>query len=189
MQMCGRYGFSIDIEEVRKLVQEVERLERVEVKTGEIFPTNRVPILLPGGSGGTPAAAAWGFPNPYRKGTIINARAETVGEKWMFRSLLVGGRCIVPTTGFYEWDPEKKKYQFSLPGESMLYLAGLWNSYEGERQFVILTTSANESVAGIHDRMPVVLTEEGREMWLHDPLQAAELLRIVPPLLVKEAAS
>ena len=73
------YGID-DIEEVRKLVQEVERLERVEVKTGEIFPTNRVPILLPGGSGGTPAAAAWGFPNPYRKGTIINARAETVGE-------------------------------------------------------------------------------------------------------------
>lgn len=74
----------------------------------------------------------------------------------MFRKSVLERRCVIPTTGFYEWGPgaggKKRKYRFNLPGERALYLAGLWNEFAGERKCVILTTAANASMEGIHDR-------------------------------------
>lgn len=65
----------------------------------------------------------------------------------MFRKSLLECRCIVPTSGFFEWDRQKIKYHFRLPGQDALYLAGLWNRFEDEERFVILTTAPNTSIA------------------------------------------
>ena len=71
-----------------------------------------------------------------------------------------------------------------LPGrDRALYLAGLWNDYGGQRRCVILTTAANPSMAGIHDRMPLVLERERLAEWVHSPQAAGELLRRTPPAL------
>lgn len=74
--MCGRYGFSIDEQEIRRIVREVEQ-SGAEVKTGEIFPGNTVPILIAPGGSPRLVPAVWGLQNPWRKGLVINARAET----------------------------------------------------------------------------------------------------------------
>ena len=86
------------------------------IHTGEIFPTNAAPILLPDGQKMTPKPMTWGFPSFKGKGVIINARGETALDKPMFRRSVLERRCIVPTTGFYEWDSQKKEIPFSAAG-------------------------------------------------------------------------
>ncbi|WP_295579821.1 SOS response-associated peptidase family protein, partial [uncultured Oscillibacter sp.] len=111
----------------------------------------------------------------------------------MFRRSVMERRCVIPTTGFYEWGPDgegkKRKYRFNLPGTRALYLAGLWNNFAEERKCVILTTAANASMEGIHDRMPVVLLREELERWVQDSGVATEILHRVPPELAVEALS
>ena len=189
--MCGRYGFSTDVGEVRNILRQLEASSgNPAVRTGEIFPGDMVPILLAGNGRPRPAAARWGFPNPYRKGLIINARAETTGEKPLFRSLLVGRRCVVPVTCFYEWtrDAARKKYAFRMENAPVTYLAGLYDTVDGENRFVILTTAANASMKPVHDRMPLVLTEEEGCSWLWDSEAAGRILSQKPEELERTEA-
>ena len=141
--MCGRYTLFTDKEyqDIRKIIRAVQEKGH-EVKTGEIYPTNPAPILVWEGKETVPQAVKWGWPKFQGSGVLINARAETAEEKNLFRKSVYTRRCVVPTTGFYEWDQEKAKYRFILPHASTLYLAGLYNEFQGERRFLILTTEA-----------------------------------------------
>lgn len=190
--MCGRYVLFSDteIQDIRDIIDEVQRKVNGEIKTGEIFPTDKAPILIQEQGIITPEAVVWGFPNFRNKGVVINARSETVPEKPMFRHSLEAKRCIIPSTGFYEWshDEKKIKYQFNLPGSGALYMAGLWNDFDGERRFVILTTEANASMSEIHNRMPVVLDGTNKDRWLMDYQAALNILTATPPQLVKALA-
>ena len=155
---------------------------------GEIYPTNPVPVLMEAGEKLAPEVMAWGYPRFQGKsGQIINARSETALDRPMFRRSVMERRCVIPTTGFYEWGPDeegkKRKYRFNLPGTRVLYLAGLWNNFAGEPKCVILTTAANRSMEGIHDRMPVVLRWEELRAWVRDSGRAMEILHRVPPEL------
>lgn len=189
--MCGRYVLFSDpeLKEIREILEEIQRKNQT-VKTGEIFPTDKAPVLLRLGTKTMPEAFAWGFPNFRNKGVVINARAETVQEKPMFRSCLAARRCIIPSTGFFEWthDGEKTKYRFNVAGTEILYMAGLYGTFQGENRFVILTTTANRSMEKVHSRMPVVLDKDGKHTWLEDAGKAVELLARVPPELVKTPA-
>jgi putative SOS response-associated peptidase YedK len=190
--MCGRYVLfgSEELQEIRDIINEVQRKVNGEIKTGEVFPTDRAPVLIQKEGLLSPEAVIWGFPGFHGKGVIINARAETVPEKTMFRDCLAARRCVIPSTGFYEWshDGQKTKYLFNLPGAGALYMAGLYQEYWGENRFVILTTAANASMAEIHSRMPVVLDRDGMKRWMSSEQTAAELLTKVPPELVKTSA-
>lgn len=116
--MCGRYNFSQEeSDEIREIVREVERRQRGEFKMGEIYPTNVAPVLVAGDDRPVPELLAWGFPRFDKKGVVINARAETAPDKPMFRKCLEQRRCVIPSTGFYEWAADKTKYRFRLPGE------------------------------------------------------------------------
>lgn len=176
--MCGRYSLAPDeSSEISRIVSEVQaRFGTASIRTGEIFPTNATPVQLAEGKKMTPKPMTWGFPGFKGKGVIINARGETAFDKPMFRRSLLERRCVVPTTGFYEWDKGKTKYQFNLPGLSELYLAGLWNTFQGEERFVILTTAPNDTMIRIHDRMPVLLRNEELLPWLYDTAIASERL-------------
>ncbi|QAT49154.1 SOS response-associated peptidase [Caproiciproducens sp. NJN-50] len=189
--MCGRYVLFADwdLKEIQEIIEEVQRKNET-FKTGEIFPTDKAPILIQKQNRVTPEAVAWGFPHNYNKGVIINARVETVQERPMFRNCLSARRCVIPSTGFFEWshDANKVKYRFNLPGTDVLYMAGLYNEFQGERRFVILTTAANFSMQDVHDRMPVVLDANGKSRWLEDMQGAMEMLNHVPPELMKKPA-
>lgn len=183
--MCGRYALFTEEEnaELRSIIEEVQRMQPGAIKTGEIFPTNAAPILLQQNDAIVPQAVKWGFPGFRGKDVIINARSETVEEKNMFRKSLYTRRCAVPTTGFYEWDSRKTKYLFVLPETPVVYLAGLYNLFEGEPRFLILTTAANRSVSPYHHRMPVILYRETLQEWIFQLDSAIEMMHGEQPEL------
>jgi putative SOS response-associated peptidase YedK len=191
MLMCGRYAVFTEgeNEELRAIINDIsERLKNDPVKTGivselslmktgEIFPTNIVPVIT--GHLGNKRVAnlfKWGFPN-YRQtsGVIINARCESLHEKPTFRKLLTTGRCLVPASGFYEWksiDQRKEKYLIRPTHNELMYFAGLYNNFIDKNgipftSFVIITTEANNQMSQIHTRMPVILSSAEATAWIN----------------------
>lgn len=186
--MCGRYTFFTDkeLQEVDEIIEQISNEILLEkMKAGEIFPTGVAPILLPERDLVIPRLMVWGFPNFRNKGVIINARSETAREKKLFCSSLERRRCVIPSTGFYEWDAAKKKFLFNMPDSGMLYMAGIYSRFDDENRFVILTTEANDSMAEVHSRMPVILPKERIGDWLFDYDKTDDLLLCEPPGLVK----
>lgn len=189
--MCGRYNFTAEESaELREIVQQIERkYAQSDWHQGEIYPTNNVPVILWKDGQSDPELLGWGFPGFKGSRSIINARAETASERPMFRKSLNERRCVIPSNGFYEWDKSKQKYLFRLPGEDVLYMAGLWNEFAGERRFCIVTTEANESIHDVHTRMPVVLPRARIHDWMRDRSAAEEILHTIPPALVRKLAT
>ncbi len=190
--MCGRYTLFTDMElkEIDDIINQLANDPNFgRMKTGEVFPTEVVPVLTPNmnRNRAVPHLFTWGFPSFHSKKVIINARAETVHEKPMFRASVERRRCVVPSTGFYEWDCRKKKFLYNMPDSPLLYMAGIYNQFEGENRFVILTTDSNPSVSDVHERMPLVLDREQVEEWLFDDRAVDEILGGEHPLLVKKA--
>lgn len=191
--MCGRYAFftSEEHKEMNRVVEMIqEKYGKADYSSGEIYPSNQVPILLPQGQKIDADLLTWGFPGWNKKGLIINARSETADEKRMFAPALRTRRCIVPSSGFYEWKKQetgKAKYFFSLPGKKALYMAGLFSEYEGLPRFVILTTAANPSMAPVHHRMPLILKSNELKEWLFDDHFASWRLHQMSPQLEAQA--
>lgn len=110
------------------------------------------------------ALLRWGAGNK-----LINARAETVGERPAFRNAFRRWRCLVPASGFYEWQAVagKKTPWYVLPREQPLFaLGGIVLLWQGVRSVAIVTTAANELVSSIHDRMPVIVPPQSYDAWL-----------------------
>ena len=176
--MCGRYLVLTEDEiiEYREIINEVnERYKDSPLLTqmvkGEVFPTNIAPVMMKEKDKPRAALMKWGFPKWQGKGVIINARAETALERKTFRAPLLQKRCVVPTSGFFEWrqeDGRKQKYLFRMPETKILYLAGLYNKFEQTPAYTILTTAANPSVAAYHNRMPLILKADSIDTWLSD---------------------
>ncbi len=173
--MCGRfYVPEKEMDEFTKLVSEVER--HLLKKYGEIYPGDTVPIVTSGKKNREVHAVKWGFPSWKGKGLIINARSETAPLKPLFKEPFKKRRCIIPATGFYEWKKEetgtKKKHRINV-GKNLFYMAGLYWFFREKGKansllpaFTILTTSANEKMQSIHNRMPVIIQDDEIEKWL-----------------------
>jgi putative SOS response-associated peptidase YedK len=187
--MCGRYNFTVEqSEEVMEILEKLNaKFQGKEYKTGEIYPTNLAPILVEEKEEVIPTLSNWGFPKYDEKGVIINARAESAFEKKTFRDSLLNRRCIIPSTGFYEWDGNKRKFMFRLEGTNALYMAGLYMYYRDEMRYVVLTTDANDSMKDVHNRMPLVIPKKEIKTWIMDDSATNELLHRVPPMLIREA--
>jgi putative SOS response-associated peptidase YedK len=176
--MCGRYLIETDddYDEIMSVVDEVSgKFRDSDVAKGEIFPANNVPVVYSHNGRKVLSAAKWGFPGFRNKGIIINARAETIAEKPMFKNPLVSRRCLVPANGYFEWlkntDREKTKYLIRVREKHLFYMAGLYNMFTNQSGLVyaaitIITTAANPDTAFIHDRMPAILQDESTNAWL-----------------------
>ena len=120
----------------------------------------------------------------------INARCETVATNGMFRAAFKRRRAIVPVGGFFEWEkvdgaPRKQPWYFRPASDPMFAFGGLWEIWgEGDAKletFTIVTTPANEFVAPLHDRMPLILPREAHQLWLFgEPEDAAKLMVPAP---------
>jgi putative SOS response-associated peptidase YedK len=179
--MCGRYTLFTE-EDNQQIKQILEHLKehplRTQMKTGEIFPTNLAPVIT-NIKNKEYEIFKWGFEF---KSLIINARAETIYEKKSFIGPISNGRCLIPATGFYEWDKNKNKYHYTLEGNTPLYMAGIYRS----GNFVIITTKANKSLEKVHDRMPVIINDKYKEDWLYDERATLPLLNQDQPQLNEE---
>ncbi|MGA2105909.1 SOS response-associated peptidase [Methanoregula sp.] len=118
----------------------------------------------------------------------INARAESLEEKPMFRDLLKSKRCLVPASGFFEWKKEaghKVPFYIHVKDDPIFSFAGLYDIWQNPagtilQTYTIITTAANELVAPLHDRMPVILRQDDEIRWLsRDVIPAEEINRIL----------
>lgn len=120
--------------------------------------------------------------NPSIGAKLNNARGETVAEKPSFREPFKRRRCLIPADGFYEWKTEgktKQPYYISLKAGEPMAMAGLWESWKAPdgnilRTVCIVTTRANTVMEPIHDRMPVIISQENWKDWLAEPVDKIE---------------
>ena len=119
----------------------------------------------------------WGLIPSWAKGTsfatrMINARSETVHEKPAFRAAFKRRRCLVPMTGFYEWQKiaprQKQPVHITLGEQEIFAVAGLWESWQGIESCTLLTGAPNALIAPIHNRMPIIVNSADYDLWL-DP--------------------
>lgn len=184
--MCGRYYIEPDdrLERLHEIFAEARRRadsEGVLLKSGEIFPSDVAPVIA-NGRDQAPGAfpMRWGFPRP-GGGLVINARSETAALKPMFRESARVRRCLIPATNYFEWarrENNKVKYAIRPDGAEFLYMGGLYILPPETRPalFVILTRPVAESIAFIHDRMPVIVPQGKLNAWLSPQVSFEELM-------------
>lgn len=166
--MCGRYYVDDDTaKEIEKMVREVDGKLKKE-RRGDICSSQSAAVVTGKKSYLTAEEMIWGFPQYQKSGLLINARAETVLERKMFRESVLHRRCMIPARSFYEWDPDRNKVTFQSENQSILYMAGFYNQFRGEDRFIILTAEANASVKPVHHRMPLLLDRKEVEDWIYD---------------------
>lgn len=153
-----------------------------------IAPTELVPAVIPVAGGMKPRVMVWGWRPAWAKHMMINARAETVLEKPMFKGSMKSRRCVVAASGYFEWREEqgaKQPYFFHVPDRPTFGIAGLYVTSEetGMYEVVLITTEPNDVAAGFHDRMPAILTGTDINTYLHtaDVLEAHSMLMMAFP--------
>ena len=180
--MCGRFVIGGDF---RDKLNELIAAEGIiysglpyQESGQDVFPSESSLVIHTGDRKLLAGEMLWGFSNPYRKGMIINARAETVREKNLFADSIMNRRCLIPASGFYEWDPYKARFRFSHPDDELLLLAGIYHEEHGAPapHYTILTTQANESMIPVHDRMPVIISRDEIHPWLNDNEKLSDFL-------------
>lgn len=183
--MCGRYYVDDETaKEIEKLVRQLDERFKVSPKRGDIRPSQRAAVICSQtGDTLTACEMLWGFPRPQKSGLLINARSETVCERPLFRESMHSRRCIIPASHYYEWNSQKEKAAISSPDAPVLFMAGIYNTYEGQHRFVIITTEANSSVRRIHSRMPLILERPELDDWIFDEKAAGILLKKTPAAL------
>lgn len=192
--MCGRYRMTS-----HPMVPEIFRIIGIPfpldgfVPRYNVAPMQVATVLLDVQGEARLEPARWGFVpshqrDPKPKLRPINARSETVASSGMFRGSFGRMRCLVPATGFYEWEGEakaKRPVLFEHAGGQPFCFAGLWSRWQPgpehppELTFTILTTAAYPPVSELHDRGPVVILPEDYPRWLRGP-DPARLLRAPP---------
>lgn len=190
--MCGRFTLTTDPEKLARRFG-IELPDEPLLPRFNIAPTQTVPVIL----NDEPQRASllrWGLvpawaPDPSIGNRLINARAETLAEKPSFRTALKKRRCLVLADGFYEWKKGpggKTPMRITLADGSAFAFAGLWDVWRDAngqplRTFTIITTTPNELMSGIHNRMPVILPPEGERLWLDDHAGPEAWQRLLVP--------
>lgn len=174
--MCGRFNLITD---AQGLVEFFNVLYCPELSPRyNIAPTQEVPAVVLIEGARQVVMLHWGLvPSWAREPSIgnrlINARAETAAGKPSFRTAFRRRRCLIPASGFYEWQMRsgvKQPYHIHPAGGGLMAFAGLWEHWEAQGQVLrsctILTTAANAAIAPLHDRMPVILDRADHATWL-----------------------
>jgi len=191
--MCGRYSLTC-IDDLgrrfRVFVPEIGLRSRFNVPPG-----SEMPVILPEGGEGRLSLMRWGLIPAWAKDPaigrrLINARAETLTEKPSFRSLVRRKRCLVPATGFYEWNISGRgriPYYIRMKDDCLCAFAGLYDEWQSPagvllKTYAIITTEPNDLIRPIHSRMPAILRREDEGRWLQPgPLTAEEIRTMLAP--------
>lgn len=190
--MCGRYTIIAKAEEIeRRFKIEVPEMYQPRYNAA---PTQILPVITNLNPEGL-SFFRWGLIPPWSKDVsigskMINARSETITEKMSYKKPFQSKRCLVISDGYYEWKRASKKskipYRIKLKSNDLFSYAGLWEMYQQDNQttihsFTILTTQSNKLTSSIHDRMPVMLSQESEELWLSDQATSDDLLKLLTP--------
>lgn len=192
--MCGRYTITVSLEElmIRYLIGDTKvPYHRPKYN---VAPGQQIMAIINDGTQNRLGELQWGLIPPWADSpkagyNMLNARSETAATKPAFQAPLRRKRCLIPADGFYEWqknDTGKQPMRIVLKNRSLFSMAGLyetWVAPDGTKinSCTILTTTPNELMAPIHDRMPVILHREDEPLWLdrnvQEPHAVEHLLR------------
>ena len=204
--MCTRFYVETDADEIRNIVSDVQSSQLSDkfnhagyavLTSGEIRPTNVVPVIAPGKNGKRAAfPMRWGFQIPNRS-LVVNARVETAAEKPTFKEAWEKHRCIIPASWYFEWEhlignaSQKKtgdKYMIQPRGSTMTWLAGLYRIEDGLPVFTVLTKEPTEELRRIHDRMPLIFPKNLIDDWIRPDTKPEQILPYALNEMIAEKA-
>ncbi len=191
--MCGRFALAATGEEVAEHYQLTEI--PFIVPRYNIAPTQPVAAVRLSAAGQRELTHfQWGLipswaKDPSMGSRMINARAETAADKPAFRAAFKRRRCLLPATGFFEWrkiNGHKQPMYIHEAGGGLVSLAGLWEIWQSSdggllETCTILTTTPNELMESIHDRMPMILAPQDYDMWLSPETAVDQLNHLLRP--------
>lgn len=190
--MCGRYTLSQSGDAIATAFG-ISAIPNLPPRFN-IAPTQNVPAVLQTEGDREIDLLHWGLIPSWAKdlsigNKMINARAETIAEKPSFRNAFKRRRCLIVSDGFFEWQRREKRkqpYYFRVGKGELFAFAGLWEHWQDTsgteiNSCTIVTTSPNELMAEIHDRMPVILHAEDYDRWLDPDANSSELQSLLRP--------
>jgi putative SOS response-associated peptidase YedK len=194
--MCGRYTLIAGPDAIRALFEVLPFDERLVPARYNIAPTQPIAVVTETARGRELVPMRWGFipgwaKDPKTLPLLFNARAEGIAAKPAFRGAFRYRRCLVPASGFYEWQKrgkDKQPHALRPQATELVAFAALWETWCGADgseidTAAIVTVPCNDCVKPLHDRMPAVIAPEDFEAWLSpltDPDEAEALLRPAP---------
>jgi putative SOS response-associated peptidase YedK len=193
--MCGRFSQQRPASELAEIFAAEPLAEELGARYN-VAPTDEALVVVQREERRAITAYRWGliphWADAAKVGSrMFNARAETLTSSPAFREAFRRKRCLVPVDAFYEWHREGTRRQPFTIGRAdgrPLVLAGLWSGWRDPaadrvvRTFTIITSGPNEQMAGLHDRMPVVVPEDAWSSWLDPSLEdGAELQGLLEP--------
>jgi len=203
--MCGRFTNNAKPEQIKTEFKVGAKNPNLFQPRFNIAPSQMIDVVFEPESERIISQLKWGLVPSWSKDAptskgLINARAETITEKPSFREAFKSRRCIIPASGFYEWQKKgtgaKQPFYFYLNDKEVFGFAGLWEEWldkqTGEllETCTIITTEANEVLKPVHDRMPVILKAESYDEWLDAKLKDTNRLQeLLKPYPAKEMDS
>ena len=182
--MCGRFTITHPDEAIARLFDAVIGNDLPPVPRFNVCPTTQVAVVTSDAGARRLRAMRWGFiPHWYKAPNdgplIINARSDTVATKPAFREAVRSRRCIVPATGFYEWETvegRKLPWYFTRTDGQPMAFAGLWQRWGEIDTVAIVSTEAGPGMRGLHHREAVVLEQADWPLWLGEAGHGAAVL-------------
>lgn len=195
--MCGRYSFYPPKNFASRFSLELSSKDLSKLTpNGNVTPGQIMPIITKNNSSNQLTFLTWGFLPSWTRPDfkpLINARSETLLQKPFFKDAFLANRCLIPSSGFYEWSKKSKlnthnviarskvtkqsPYCFSLKDDSIFSMAGLYSS----TGYTIITTSPNSLIKPIHHRMPVILSQSDESTWLDPKADPQSLISLLSP--------
>lgn len=191
--MCYRYYIGKDLDFAGRY--DLESLDRLVDANYNISPASYQPIIVNKDNINKLVHAKWGLipfwtKDPEIGFKLANARSETIDEKSSFKKAFKTQRCLVPASGFYEWEKVKSQslpYLIKLKDEQLFSFAGIYDFWSNPKggiiaTYSILTTKPNALIKNIHDRMPVILPKELEDFWIQESDDYEGLKEILKPI-------
>jgi putative SOS response-associated peptidase YedK len=188
--MCGRFTLTVDPADLQDAFPQFTFPEKYAPRYN-ISPTQPI-LAIPNDGKSNADFFVWGLIPPWAKdpsigSNLINARSETLAEKPSFRGGFKYHRCLILADGFYEWKSQpgtktKVPHFIRLKSGKPFAFAGLWDTWQSPdggavKSATIITTSPNNLMAPIHNRMPVILPPDAYAQWLDPAARTSESLQ------------
>ena len=187
--MCGRFAITLPTDAISQLFKAQPVNNLPDIPNFNVCPTNSIHVVTSNEFGRKVESLRWGFvPSWYLKinagPILINARSETLAQKPAFAKACKERRCLIPSSGFYEWskDSEGNKIPWFVNrnDDTPLVFGGVWQEWGDESVIVktcaIVTTASNSKLSKIHHRLPLVLEKSDWGFWLGEEGHGASRL-------------
>ena len=190
--MCGRYNIVTDAQAFYDAFQIINRSGEQNYTNYNACPGNWLPVVKLHDDARVVVNHQWGFVPTWIKENNpsfrpINAKSETATQKPYFRTQIRKKRCLVPASGYFEWQQNgvKKPFNIKVKDVSLFAMAGIWDEWQAQgdslSSYAVLTTAANQRLATIHHRMPVIIHPDNYNAWLDPATRMEQVQDLMQP--------